>query len=214
MRSYGKWRYLKFVLPVVLLIVIVLSVLFAKPAAMFSKIDESWEKYSCDVKLIRLNTEIQITNNGETIGTIKGNILRFLTDPLTLYNASGKKVAYADDTYHIIAQDSHVIIVDGVATAEMVGLIKLFGEAYDIYDANGKLIAYADFDLINYSGKIVNSKNEILAIYKSNPLLRDFTVYVSDINFFDKETLLMIFASYYSDQEADSRSSSSSSSSD
>ena len=212
--SYKRRKTFIVVFSIVIVILIVLSVLFSNALVNFSKIDPNWNSISFDVKLVRLNTDIKVSKNGDYIGNVKGNIFRIITDPLTFYNANGERVAYADDTYHLIAQDSHSIVVNNTITAEMVGLIKILGEAYDIYNTDRELIAYADFDMLNLSGKIIDSHNNILAIYKANPILRDFTIYISDDCTIDETTLIMIFASYYSDQEADSRNSSSNNNSD
>ena len=80
-------------------------------------------EYKCDVKNLRLSTTIEIDKEGENFATVNGEILKFVTDPLTMYNLNKNKIAYADDSYHLISQDSHSIYVDGVFSVEMVGLV-------------------------------------------------------------------------------------------
>ena len=64
-------------------------------------------EYQCDVKNLRLSTTIEIDKEGEDFATVKGNIFKFVVDPLTMYDANENKKAYAGDAYHFIAQDSH-----------------------------------------------------------------------------------------------------------
>ena len=195
----------------VVIITIVISVLlFYVPYQV--TVGSDWTKLHFDVKLLRFNTDIQVYKNDAQIGTVKGNILRIITDPLTYYDRNGNKIAYADDQYHFIAQDSHTIICDGEVQAEMVGRIKYLGEAYDIYGRSGEKIARADFDFLNLTGKIVDGRGEAVASYKANPILKDFDVYVSPSCQIDETTLIMIFSSYYSDYAADSSNNSNSNS--
>ena len=173
----------------------------------YALIGKDWTEINCDVKLIRLSTTIDIYKDNEKLGFIKGNIIRFLTDPLTYYNADGNKIAYADDTYHLISQDSHAIIVDDVVTCEMVGRVKLLGEKYDIYNTDGDLIAHADFDFMNLYGKIVDKNEKPIVVYKANPILKDYSIYISPDCTIDENTIIMICSSYYSDRSADSKNS-------
>ena len=176
---------------------IIAAVVFTSPLAV--DVDSSWTKLVCDVKLIRLNTEINVYKGTEKIGTIKGNILRLLTDPLTYYDTNYNKLAYADDTYHLIAQDSHAINV------------KLIGESYYIYDNSGHMIGNATFDFLNLNGKITDNNGTAIVAYRANPIIKDFTIYISPECIIDEDTVLMICASYYSDHAADSRNSNNSS---
>ena len=208
MKSIFKHKMLLLAVAVVL-IIIFSSVLIIFNPHYSAEIGSDWDKLQFDVKLIRFNTEIAVYKNNDILGTVKGNIFRILTDPLSFYNTNNEKIAYAADTYHIIAQDSHTIIVNNVVTAEMVGKIKLFGEAYDIYDNSGNKIAHANFSPLNLSGKMTDNTGETIAIYRANPILKDFTVSVSPNNPIDDATLIMIFSSYYSDYTADSENNSS-----
>lgn len=59
-------------------------------------------EYECDVKNLRLSTTIEIDKENEDFAKVKGNILKFVTDPLTMYDLNENKTAYADDSYHFI----------------------------------------------------------------------------------------------------------------
>ena len=163
-------------------------------------------EYKCDVKNLRLSTTIEIDKEGENFATVNGEILKFLTDSLTMYDLNKNKIAYADDSYHLISQDSHSIYVDGVFSVEMVGLVKLFGESYDIYNKDGEKVANVTFNTFNTNGKMYDTNGNLIADFNSKFFFNDFDVRISEECTLDEKTVLMIFCSYYSDQSADSNS--------
>lgn len=167
--------------------------------------------YKCDVKNFRLSTTINISKEGENFAKVKGNILKFITDPLTMYDLRENKIAYAGDAYHFIAQDSHSIYMNSEEPLEMVGLFKIFGEAYDIYDADQNKIAKVTFNYFNTNGEMYNMEGKLIADYNSNFFFNDFDVRILEECNLDEKAVLMIFCSYYSDHSADSKTSSSSS---
>ncbi len=181
----------------ILLAIIVASLIFGREA-----IGPNTE-YKCDVKNFRLSTDIVIKTDGEKVGQVTGNIFRIVEDPLTMKDSDGNRLSYAGDDYHLIAQDSHVIITDGVVTAEMVGKWDLFGETYDIYDSEGEKIARATFNWTNTYGKLEDADGNLIADYESFILFNDFDIRISDDCPLDDTTVIMIFCSYYSDQSYD-----------
>ena len=161
-------------------------------------------KYDCDVKNLRLSTDIVISSGGKKVSQVSGNIFRIVEEPLTMKDESGNKIAYAGDDYHLIAQDSHVIIQDGVVAAEMVGRFDLFGETYDIYDASGEKIGRAKFNWSDTYGTLYDTTGNLIADYDSFIFFNDFDVRISEKCEISHNTVLMIFCSYYSDQKYDS----------
>lgn len=159
--------------------------------------------YKCDVPFVTLSTKIDITVKDKNYCTVSGNILRFVEDPLTMWDDEKNELAHAGDDYHFIAQDSHAITVGGTVTAEMVGLVELFGEKYDIYNPEGEQIAYAEFNSWDTIGEIWDMEGNLIADYKSGLYGVDFEVRISDNCKIDEKTILMIFCSYYSDKAAD-----------
>lgn len=182
---------------IVLAAIVVLGIIFSG-----SKIGPN-TKYDCDVKNLRLSTDIEISSEGKDICQVSGNIFRIVEDPLTMKDSDGNKLAYAGDDYHLISQDSHVIIVDSAVTAEMVGRFDLFGNTYDIYNSDGEKIAKASFNWFDTSGKMHDMNGNLIAEYNSFVLFKDFDVRISDESPLDHTTVLMIFCSYYSDKNYD-----------
>jgi uncharacterized protein YxjI len=189
---------------IVKLIALMLIILIASSAIFARKPIGEHTEYECDVKNLRLSTDIIISRGGEKISKVTGNIFRLVEEPLTMKDMDGNKMAYAGDDYHFIAQDSHVIIADGVVAAEMVGRFKLFGEKYDIYDSDGNKMATVKFNWWDTSGEMYDPEGKLIADYSSFILFNDFDVRITDDCEIDDTTVLMIFCSYYSDQKYDS----------
>lgn len=169
-----------------------------------NSIKEKYDEYFCDVKNLELATTIEISKGNEKFAKVTGNIFTFVTDPLTMYDFGGNKLSYAGDAYHFIAQDSHSIYVKDKYVFEMVGKVDALGETYDIYNFDKEKVAHAEFNEANTYGSIYDSDNKLIAEYTSNYVHNDFTVRISKQAKYDHKAILMIFCSYYSDQEADS----------
>lgn len=167
-------------------------------------------EYKCDVKNLHLATTIDIYKQEEAFAKVKGNTVKFVTDPLTMYDLSEKKLAYASDSYHLIAQDSHSIYVNDKVTVEMVGKFKLFGESYEIYNKDGEKIANVTFNALNTNGEMYDVNGKLIADFNSKIFFNDFEIRILEECPMDENTVLMLFCSYYSDQSADSKTSSSS----
>ena len=189
------------IMVLVILIAIVIGIGIHGVSGQQRPIGECTE-YECDVKT-RVYTTISITKEGEYFGMVQGErVHKTFIDPLTMYDEIGNKIAYADDTYHLIAQNSHSIFVSNELTVEMVGLIDRYGESYDIYNADGQKIAYGKFNRFNTRGQIHDSSGNLIADSTSKYLSRDYKVRITDKCQLDEKTVHMIFASYYSDQRA------------
>lgn len=158
-------------------------------------------KYSCDVKSFNLNTAIEVSKDGDQLYTIKGDIVKLIEDPLTMYDAKGTKIADAGDNYHIINQDSHTLTSSSGESYEVVGDFNFFGDSYQVYQ-DGKLIATAEFNMWNTYGTLCDVDGNLIADYCSRYCFNDYIIQIKESSISDK-MILMIFASYYSDQHAD-----------
>lgn len=159
--------------------------------------------YQCNGRVISLTTKIEVKKEGEDLCTIKGNLFKIVTDPLTMYDESGDDIAYAGDTYHFINQDSHGIYVGKQFTYDMVGKFEFFGQEYEIYDIDEVLVARLKFSPGNFDGKLIDTDGTIIAEYSSFYGFKDFTIKIYDTCEIDETSVLMIFASYYSDYHYD-----------
>ena len=160
-------------------------------------------EYKCDVQSLNFSTRINIEKEGEDFAYVKGNLFRIVTDPLTMYDVDDNELAHAGDDYHFIAQDSHAITVDGVVTAEMVGLVDIFGESYDIYNSDGEMIAEVSFNMFNTNGEMYDMDGNLVADFNSKLFFFFFNIRIYEDCQIDEKTVLMIFSSYYSDQKYD-----------
>jgi len=161
--------------------------------------------YKCDYKSLNLNTKITTTYNGNEI-TISGNILKILTDPLTVKDSTGNVIGYAGDVFGFISQDDHGIYVDNTFEINMCGNVDLWGESYKLKDGNGNVVGTVEFNVTNTSGSIVDTSGNLIATYSSPLMANDYTVTIYDNNVCSDLAILMIMSSYVSDFKADARS--------
>lgn len=188
---------------IILVVLICLFLLGGLSSANKQKMSD-YAEYKCDVKSLRMSTTIDIDKDNEEFVKVKGNIFTIITDPLKMYDLNENQISYADDTYHFISQDSHSIFVNGNLSAEMVGLVKLFGEEYEVYNENGEKVANVTFNMFNTNGNMYDMEENLIADFNSKFLFNDFDVRITKDCNLDEKTVLMIFCSYYSDQKADS----------
>lgn len=159
--------------------------------------------YECNGRVITLSTKIEIEKEGDYFGTIKGNIFKIVTDPLTMYDDNDTKIAYAGDTYGFINQDSHGIYVGRQFMYDMLGKFELLGQEYEIYDYDRNLVAKLKFSPGNFNGKLTDPQDNIIAEYNSFIGFKDFDIKIYDSCELDEISVLMIFGSYYSDYHFD-----------
>jgi len=186
-------------------IVVVISICLAFFLSGNKKDIVTSTEYECDVKNFKLSTTIEIEKENEDFAKVKGDILRLVEDPLTMYDLEENIISYASDKYHFIAQDSHSIYVGDEISVEMVGRFKIFGESYDIYIGEEK-IGNVTFNAFNTNGEMYDEEGNLMADFNSKLYMKDFDVRITDKCKLDEKTVLMIFCSYYSDQAADASS--------
>lgn len=187
---------------IIIIIMIIYSItLFSVESA--NRVNTNYVEYNCDVKILNLNTKINISKNDKNFASVSGNIFKLIEDPLTMYDAAGNKIAYAGDTYHFISQDSHGIYVDNQFKCDMVGKVDFIGESYEIYDNDEKLIAKMELNGANTKGILYDLNNNLLAEFNSGYFYYDFDIKIYDNCTLDHKTVLMLFCSYYSDYSAD-----------
>ena len=125
-------------------------------------------------------------------------------DPLTAKDSNGNTIGYAGDAYGFISQDDHGIYIDGIFDVNMCGNVDLWGESYKLKDDKGNVIGNVKFNFSNTYGEITDANGNIIALYKSAPLMNDYKVIIYDNELCSDLSILMIVASYVSDYKADS----------
>ena len=158
---------------IILVVLICLFLLGGLSSANKQKMSD-YTEYKCDVKSLRMSTTIDIDKDNEEFVKVKGNIFTIITDPLKMYDLNENQISYADDTYHFISQDSHSIFVNGNLSAEMVGLVKLFGEEYEVYNENGEKVANVTFNMFNTNGNMYDMEGNLIADFNSKFFFNDF----------------------------------------
>ena len=165
--------------------------------------DQLVATYDCDYHTLSLKTYITTNYNGREV-EISGNLVKLVTDPLTMkYRDSGEIIAYADDKYHILDQDTHNITVNDELEVCVDGDFNIIGESYTLYNAQGEYIGKATFSVWGYSGTIYDANDNIIATFSKN-IIDDYTVYIYQNDVLSDESILMLTASYMSDAKYDS----------
>lgn len=157
--------------------------------------------YNCDYHSLSFKTKISFTKDNNEY-EISGNFLRFLTDPLTLYK-NGEAIGSADDSYHVVNQDDHSIVINGNFEIAVVGNFEVFGNSYELYKDDDVKAGSASFNTFCTSGSITDTNGNLVAVYKKNLVVNDYTVTIYDNDMCSDEAILMIIASYVSDYHAD-----------
>lgn len=188
-------------------IIVAIIILIFLSACIGDELPDSARVYECDYVVTSVTkTKIKTTIDTNPV-TITGNVLAMFTDPLTMKDSDGKKLAYAGDTYGIIAQDSHGIYVDDKFEVNMVGKFEFVGESYDIEDSDGNIVAKLDFNSFGTNGSLIDKNGNIIATYSSAPFAYDYTVKIIDNDVCSDTAILMMIASYVSDYVADAAAS-------
>ena len=160
--------------------------------------------YSCDIRYNPFQTKILTNLNGSQV-TIKGDILKFVEDPLEMVDSDGNVLANADDDYNFINQDDHAIYVNGDLDCILGGDFGIMANHYTIYDSEYKEIAKADFNAMDTYGSITSTDGVVWVEYASGILYNDYNVYIHESCELSDESVLLMVASYKSDKIADSR---------
>lgn len=174
---------------------------------------ENCRVYECDYKTLALNTKIVTEVDGETV-TIKGNIFRIVTDPLVMVDSDGNVLGEATDTYKFLTNDDHAILIDGQVDVVMSGDFNIIGKTYQLYDKDGNQIGKFERSvMLGLSATIKDIDGNLIAEYSKLSFFNDYTVKIYDNDKMSDKSVLLIMASFVSDDMADSSSSSSHSSS-
>lgn len=173
---------------------------------------ENCKTYKCDYKTLAFNTKIVTEMDGKTI-TIKGNIFKDVTDPLVMVDSDGNVLGEATDTYRLFTNDDHAILIDGKVDVIMTGDFNIIGKTYKLYDIDGNQIGkFERSAILGISATITDIDGNIIADFSRSPLCNDYTVKIYNNEKMSDKSILLIMASFVSDDKADSKSKSDSSS--
>lgn len=157
--------------------------------------------YNCDYHTVSISTCISFEKDGSEY-EITGNLFKVVTDPLQL-SKDGTVIGKADDSYKLIGQDDHAIVINGKFEVDVYGNFELLGNSYELRDINGDKIGSASFGEMHLDGTVYDAAGEVIAEYSKLPLINDYDVTIYDNDVCSDEAILMIVASYVSDYHAD-----------
>ena len=170
-------------------------------------------QYFCDVALFSFDLNIDVENmSGEALYNIDGEFFNKYEDNLEMKDTDGNVVMEMCDDFNFITQNDHAIKRDNDVLCAMEGQFKMFGDTYNIFDANKEQIATLKCNMFMTSCKLLDMQGNVMAEYGSRILRSDYVVSIFDGCTIDDETVLLLFASAYSDARSDNSTSSSKSS--
>ncbi len=172
-------------------------------------VDNPVATYNCDVDwFLKTRTIIKVSGtsvNGVVTGNFAYGLFKKVHDPVEFYDLDGHLIAKASDKYHLITQDDHCIIdSEGNVMAVMEGQFQLFGERYKIYNEEGIYIGYLKVGITSTYGGLYDVNDRLMATYKSHFCFKDFELVIDEDAPLSDEAIILLFASYYSDFDADS----------
>ena len=188
----------------IFLLIVIAILICACSSSYNTPSGKSSRTYDCDYHTFSLKTKITTKINDEEIA-ITGRLFTFITDPLKMTDSKGNIIASADDSYNIISQDDHAIVVDNQVEICVKGNFEILGESYNLYDNNGTEVGYAEFSTFGCSGEIVDINKNLIAKFSSPPMFNDYTVTIYDNDICSDKAILLIIASYVSDYHYDKR---------
>lgn len=159
--------------------------------------------YYCSVKPLSLGTHIIVAKNDNIVCKIDGGDIAYRENPLIMTDILDNVIAYSDDTYMGNLQRDHYININDEIQFNLIGGKTIKGYEYILKDNFNNDIAYAAFNFGNTYGSIIDNTGTIIAEYYSDALQLDYIIYIYENCEIDNNTILLLCASYYSDQNFD-----------
>lgn len=192
----------RIVLIVVFILTMIISAIIPLSAPQNAK-----SQYFCNVKVFALALNIDIENmSNEVLYNVKGEYFYTFEDDLTMKNAEENVVREMKDNYNFITQNDHVITNSNGALYAMKGNFKWFGDSYKILNSNKEQVATLECNMFMTSCVLKDMQDNVVAKYNSRIFRRDYIVSIYDDCAIDDESVLLMFASAYSDVRADDSS--------
>ena len=164
-------------------------------------------QYFCNVKIFTLALNIDIENmSNEKLYNVKGEYFYTFEDNLTMKNAEKNIVREMKDDYNFITQNDHAITNSNSALYVMKGNFKWFGDSYKIFNSSKEQVATLECNMLTTFCVLKDMQGNIMAEYDSRIFRRDYIVSIYDDCAIDDESVLLMFASAYSDVRADDSS--------
>ena len=187
--------------------IVLLIAVIALTGCSHGTITEEQEKtartYDCDYHTLSVRTCISYEKDGDEY-EISGDLIRFVTDPLQL-KKNGEIIGKADDTYHVVGQDDHAIVINGNFEIDIQGNFEVLGNSYELYGSDKEKVGYAEFGTLCLDGAVYTVNDDVVAEYSRRPFMNDYSVTIYDNDLCSDEAILMIIASYVSDYHEDKK---------
>lgn len=196
---------MKKIIAPIIFVVLVLAVMIGSCFLPFSTPDNAKTQYFCDVHPFALKLDIDVENmDGNKIYNVDGEFFSKYEDNLVMLDQNKEIVREMADDYNFVTQNDHSILDGNGILYAMEGNFSFFGNSYNVYNNEKELIGTLHFDFWFAHATLKNNDGEIVAQYDSNPARADYIVSIMDNCEIDDDSVLMMFASGYSDARSDS----------
>ena len=194
----------KIIVPIIF-IILVLAVMIGSCFLPFSTPDNAKSQYFCDVHPMALKLDIDIEDmDGNKIYNVDGEYFSKYEDNLVMLDQNKEIVREMADDYNFITQNDHSILDGNGILYAMEGNLSFIGNSYNVYNNEKELVGSIHFDFWLAHATLKNVDGEVIAQYDSNPARADYIISIMDNCEIDDDSVLMMFASGYSDARSDS----------
>lgn len=186
-------------------IIVAIVVAVATIVIPIRKPENAKSQYNCNTHPFALTVDIDVAGaDKDDAYNITGEFFSAYEDNLTMRDQNGDVVREMDDSYNFISQNDHVILDGNGILYSCEGNINIMGNSYDIFNNQKEQIGTVEFNAWNTRGEMRNMDGVVVAQYDSNIFCTDYVVSVFENCEIDDASVLMMFASYFSDIRADS----------
>jgi uncharacterized protein YxjI len=184
--------------------VIVATIAFVAMLIPFNVPENARSQYTCNPRVFALTTNVDIEDaNGNHLYNVNGDYFAAIEDNLVMQDMCENIVREMDDEYDFITQNDHTILDGNGVLYSCQGNVNIIGNSYDVFNNKKEHVGDIEFNTWNTYGALKNMDGEIVAQYNSNLLCADYVVSIFENCEIDDASVLMMFASYYSDIRAD-----------
>ena len=166
--------------------------------------DNAKSKYFCDASVFSITTNVDIKNaDGNYLYNVNGEFFSTYEDNLVMQDPIGNVIREMSDKYNLVTQNDHTILDGNGILYSCQGNLNIVNNSYDVFNNQKEQIGYIEFNAWDTYGTLCNMDGEVMAQYNSNIFCVDYVVSVFENCEIDDDSVLMMFASYYSDMRAD-----------
>lgn len=180
------------------------AVAFAAMLIPLNVPENAKSQYMCDTHVLSFTTNVDIEDaDGNYLYNVNGDYFAAIEDNLVMQDMQENIVREMDDEYNFITQNDHTILDGNGILYSCQGNINIVSNSYDVFNNKKEQVGDIEFNTWNTYGALKNVDGEVVAQYNSSILGTNYVVSIFENCEIDDASVLMMFASYYSDIRSD-----------